>query len=103
MNEKLQRVMQQPMRTILAVRACFDYCETVEDIQVVIQKIPAKFGKFNLLAAFEDEHYFMIQNLFEKNGQICSQVVSHDFYKAKEDDLYYDFSRWSCETPTRRR
>ena len=103
MNDKLNKALQPPMRTILAVRACFDYCETIEDINVVIKKIPLKFGKFNLLAAFEDEHYFMIQNLFEKNGQICSQVVSHDFYKVKEDDLYYDFGRWSCETPTRRR
>ena len=103
MNDKLSRALQPPFRTILAVRACFDYCESVEDIQVVIKKIPAKFGKFNLLASFEDEHYFMIQNLFEKNGQICSQVVSHDFYVVKEDDLYYDFGRRSCEKPIRRR
>lgn len=101
MNKKLERALQPPFRTILKVRACFDYCETVEDIQEVIRKIPAKFGKFNLIASFEDEHYFMIQNLFEKNGQICSQVVSHDFYKVKEDDLYYDFSRGSADIPRR--
>lgn len=92
MNEKLQRTLQSPMRTILAVRACFDYCENIEDIQKVIKKIPPKFGEFKLLTVFEDEHYFIIQNLFEKNGEIHSQLVSHDFYDVKED-YYYDFGR----------
>ena len=90
MNAKLQRALQPPLRTILAVRACFDYCETVEDIGEVIKKIPPKFGKFELLATYEDEHYFMIQNLFEKGSEMHSQVVSHDFYDVKED-YYYDF------------
>jgi hypothetical protein len=80
------------MRTILAVRAAFDYCENVEDIEEVIKKVPPKFGAFKLLIVYEDEHYFIIQNLFEKNGEMHSQVVSHDFYDVKED-YYYDFGR----------
>ena len=92
MNEKLQRTLQPPLRTILAVRACFDYCETVEDIEEVIKRVPPKFGKFKLLATYEKEHYFIIQNLFEKNGEMHSQIVSHDFYDIKED-YYYDFGR----------
>jgi hypothetical protein len=80
------------MRTILAVRAAFDYCETVEDIQEVIKKVPPKFGKFELLAVYEKENYFQIQNLFEKGGERYSQVVSHDFYNVKED-YYYDYGR----------
>lgn len=92
MNAKLRQTISAPMRTILAVRACFDYCETVEDIEEVIRKIPPKFGKFKLLSVFEDEHYFIIQNLFEKNGEQHSQLVSHDFYDIKED-YYYDFGR----------
>ena len=103
MNKKLQHTITTPMRTILAVRACFDYCENVEDINAVIKKIPPKFGEFKLLAVFEDEHYFMIQNIFEKNNELHYQVVSHDFYTVKEDELYYDFGRWSCEKPIRRR
>lgn len=90
MNAKLKQLLGTPMRTILAVRACFDYCETVEDIEEVIKKVPPKFGQFELLSVFEDEHYFMIQNLFEKNGETHSQVVTHDFYDRKED-YYYDF------------
>ena len=92
MNAKLRQAITTPMRTILAVRACFDYCETTEDIGEVIKKIPPKFGKFKLLSTYEDEHYFLIQNLFEKNGEIHSQVVTHDFYDVKED-YYYDFGR----------
>lgn len=91
MNEKLRQAVMTPMRTILAVRACFDYCENVEDIEKVIKRIPPKFGKFELLAVFEEEHYFKIQNLFEKGGETCSQIVSHDFYDVKED-YYFDYS-----------
>lgn len=92
MNAKLRQAITSPMRTILAVRACFDYCENEEDINQVIKKIPPKFGKFELLAVFEKEKYFQIQNLFEKGGEIHSQIVSHDFYNVKED-YYYDFGR----------
>ena len=92
MNTKLRQAITTPMRTILAVRACFDYCESIEDIEEVIKKIPPKFGKFKLQAVFETENYFLIENIFEKNGEIHSQVVSHDFYNVKED-YYYDFGR----------
>lgn len=92
MNQKLRQAITTPMRTILAVRACFDYCETVEDIKEVIKKIPPKFGKFELLVVFEGEHYFKVQNFFEKDGETYSQIVSHDFYDVKED-YYYDFGR----------
>jgi hypothetical protein len=90
MNTKLQQVLTSPMRTILAVRAAFDYCENVEDIEKVIKKVPPKFGRFKLLNVYENENYFIVQNLFEKDGEIHSQVVSHDFYNIKED-YYYDF------------
>ena len=92
MNEKLRHVITSPMRTILAVRAAFDYCENIEDIKEVIKKVPPKFGAFKLLAVYEDEHYFIIQNLFEKDGEMHAQAVSHDFYDVKED-YYYDFGR----------
>jgi hypothetical protein len=92
MNQKLRQVITTPMRTILAVRACFDYCENVEDVEQVIKKIPPKFGKFELLAVYENEKYFQIQNFFEKGGELHSQIVSHDFYNVKED-YYYDFGR----------
>jgi hypothetical protein len=81
-----------PMKTILAVRVCFDYCENVDDIKKVIKKIPSKFGEFELLMAAEEEKYFMIQNFFEKDGELKSQIVTYDFYNAKED-LYYDHGR----------
>ncbi len=92
MNDKLKEVISAPMRTILAVRACFDYCDCVEDIKEVIRKIPPKFGTFELLLISETEGYFMIQNFFEKNGETKSQIVSYDFYKVG-DDLYYDIKR----------
>lgn len=92
MNTKLRQAVTTPMRTILAVRACFDYCSTVDDIKEVIRKIPPKFGEFELLMVDEREGYFMIQNLFEKDGKLESQIVSYDFYSVKED-LYYDFGR----------
>lgn len=92
MNAKLRQTITTPMRTILAVRACFDYCENVDDINQVIKKIPPKFGRFELLAVYENENYFQIQNFFEKGGETHSQIVFHDFYNVKED-YYYDFGR----------
>jgi hypothetical protein len=92
MNTKLRQAISIPMRTILAVRVCFDFCETVDDIREVIRKIPPKFGEFEILLISEREGYFTIQNLFEKDGETKSQVVSYDFYNVKED-LYYDFGR----------
>lgn len=89
MNEKLRQALAVPMKTILAVRACFDYCSTVEDIHKVINKIPSKFGEFEILLISEPEGYFMIQNFFEKDGETKSQIVSYDFYNVKED-YYYD-------------
>jgi hypothetical protein len=90
MNTKLKQVLATPMKTILAVRAAFDYCDSAADLSKVIKKIPAKFGEFEVLAIFEDEGYFTIQNFFEKDGELKSQTVSYDFYRVKED-LYYDF------------
>jgi hypothetical protein len=92
MNAKLRQAITTPMRTILAVRACFDYCANVDDINQVIKKIPPKFGKFELLAVYEKENYFQIQNFFQKGDETYSQIVSHDFYDVKED-YYYDFGR----------
>ena len=88
MNKKLQKVLDTPMRTILAVRAAFDYCDCVEDIDQVITRIPSKFGKFKLLRVYKDEHYFVIQNFFEKDEDIHSQVVTHHFYNIKEGKAY---------------
>ena len=92
MNEKLHRGLTEPMRTILAVRACFDFCTTVEDIRAVIKKIPAKFGEFEILRISEEEGFFMIENFFKKNGIQQSQIVTYDFYNEKEE-LYYDYGR----------
>ena len=92
MNAKLRQAITTPMRTILAVRACFDYCATQEDIREVIRKIPPKYGEFEVLSVSEEEGYFTIQNSFEKGGETHSQVVSHDFYKVKEE-YYYDYGR----------
>ena len=91
MHYKLKRILDEPMKTILAVRAAFDFCETVEDIHTVIKKIPPKFGEFETLLISEEEGYFIIQNFFEKDGELKSQQVAYDFYNSKEDDLYYDF------------
>ena len=92
MNKKLTDALHTPMRTILAVRACFDYCECLEDVKEVIRKVPPKFGEFEVLLVSEQEGYFVIQNFFEKNGELHSQQVSHDFYKV-ECDYYFDRGR----------
>ena len=88
MNEKLKHALAIPMRTILDVRVCFDYCETVADINKVIKKIPAKFGEFEILLISEEEKYFMIQNFFEKQGETRSQIVSYDFYTCDKTCYY---------------
>lgn len=88
MNEKLRQAMSVQKRTILDIRVCFDYCANLSDINAVIKSIPPKFGEFKVLAVFEDEGYFMIQNLFEKKGEIKSQVVSYDFYTSNKTCYY---------------
>lgn len=85
MNRKLKYALDSPIRTILDVRVCFDYCSDVDDIRTVIKKIPEKFGEFEILIISEEEHYFIIQNFFEKDDKEESQIVSYDFYKESED------------------
>ena len=85
MNKRLKRALGTPMKTILDVRVCFDYCDCVNDIREVIRKIPDKFGDFEILMISEEEGYFMIQNLFEKDDETKSQIVTYDFYNVKED------------------
>ena len=85
MNDKLKQVYARPIKTILDVRVCFDYCSDKADIEKVIKKIPAKFGEFEILLISEEEGYFMIQNFFEKDGETKSQTVTYDFYTGKED------------------
>lgn len=92
MHAKLQRILSLPMRDTLDVRACFDFCQTVEDIKEVIKKIPPELGNFELLMIDEKEGYFMIQNFFTKDGELQAENVSYDFYNVK-DDYYYDFNR----------
>ena len=92
MNAKLRQAVTTPMRTILAVRACFDYCETLEDVQTVVKKIPPKFGTFEISAVSEDAGYFLIQNFFEKYGEMHVQQEMYKFYKVKEE-YCYDYGR----------
>ena len=92
MNRKLEQILEAPMKTILAVHAAFDFCETVEDICAVIRKIPAKYGEFEILEVSEQEGYFMIHNQLVMETETRSQITTHDFYNVKED-LYYDFRR----------
>lgn len=92
MHLKLQQLLALPPKDTLDTRAYFDFCSTVEDIREVIRQIPSELGEFELLMVDEREGYFMIQNFFEKDGKLDSQIVSYDFYSVKED-LYYDFGR----------
>ena len=88
MNNELKRVLAVPMKTILDVRVCFDYCANMSDLEKVIRKIPDKFGEFEVLFASEAEGYFMIQNFFEKDGELKSQIVSYDFYTCSKKNCY---------------
>lgn len=88
MNAKLKHVMAPPMRTILAVRSCLEYCENLEDVQEVIKRIPAKYGAFEISEVSEEDGYFMVQNFFEKYGDMQVQQEVYYFYKAEEDAKY---------------
>ena len=92
MNAKLREIVTLPMMTTAAVKACFSYCENLEDIREVIRKIPAAFGEFEILVISEREGYFTIQNSIEQEGEIKSEIVSYDFYNLMED-YYYEFRR----------
>ena len=85
MNVKLKQALCKPMKTILDVRVCFDYCSDEADLEEVIGRIPEKFGEFEVLMISEDKDYFMIQNFFDRDGEAKSQIVSHDFYTGKEE------------------
>ena len=88
MNDKLKRAMAPPMRTILAVRACFEYCENLKDVQEVIKRIPVKYGAFEISEVSEEDGYFMVQNFFEKYGDMQVQQEVYYFYKAEEATDY---------------
>lgn len=81
MNAKLRQVITLPIVSTAAVNACFDYCETVEDIREVIRKIPPRLGKFEILVISEREGYFTIQNSIEQEGEIINEITSYEFYR----------------------
>ena len=89
MHNKLTQLLTLPLRDIQDIKACFDFCQTVDDIREVIRKIPPSFGAFEILLINEREGYFMMYNSTEKGE---SETVSYDFYRVKED-YYYDFRR----------
>ena len=89
MNTKLKHMLERPIKTILDIRVCFDYCSNLDDIKEVIKRIPNKFGEFEVLMTSEKENYFMIQNFYESKGELKSQIASYDFYNVKEE-YYYD-------------
>ena len=64
MNAKLRQAITTPMRTILAVRACFDYCETVEDIAYVYGCEPEKLK----VTVSRDKDWFAMY--YEENDSI---------------------------------
>ena len=92
MNSKFYQAVTSPIVSTAAVKACFDYCENLEDIREVIRKIPAAFGEFEILVISGREGYFTIQNSIEQEGEIKSEIVSYDFYNLMED-YYYEFRR----------
>ena len=88
MNSKLRQAITIPMRTILAVRTCFEYCENLEDIQEVVKRIPPKYGAFEIAEVSEEKGQFLIQNFFEKYGEMHVQQEVYNFYKAEEEYCY---------------
>ena len=92
MHNKLLQILTLPLKDDLDIKACFDFCQTVDEIREVIRKIPAEFGAFEVLSVNEREGYFTIYNSIEKGGELKSETVSYDFYDIKED-YYYDFRR----------
>lgn len=92
MNSKLRQAITTPMRTILAVRTCFECCANLEDVQEVIKRIPPKYGAFEISEVSEEKGYFLIQNFFEKYGETHVQQEVYNFYQVKED-RYHDFGR----------
>ncbi len=81
MNTKLRDILSKQFITAETITLAFDLCSTRSDIFEVINKIPQRFGKFEILNMDEDYTYFVIQNSVNHNGREFLYITTHDFCK----------------------
>ena len=81
MNTKLRDILSKQFITTEAITLAFSLCSTRSDIYTVINKIPSRFGKFEILNIDEDYTYFVIQNSVNLGGKEFLYITTHEFYK----------------------
>lgn len=83
LSNKLEELLEKPMKHISDVRACFNYCKDYEDIERVIDAIPSAFGSFYAESNIE-EGTFVITNSYEEDGDVYEDEDEYEFYKEEE-------------------
>ena len=83
LSNKLEELLEKPMKHISDVRACFNYCKDYEDIERVIDTIPSAFGSFYAESNVE-EGTFVITNSYEEDGDVYEDEDEYEFYKEEE-------------------
>lgn len=77
-GDPLDEFLSKPMNHISDVRRCFSYCKNGEDVERVIDMIPAVFGSFTVEFS-EDGETFLITNSYEENGEYSTEEVEYEF------------------------
>lgn len=75
----LDDLLSKPMTHIGDVRRCFNYCKDSEDVERVIDSIPAKFGSFSVEFS-DDGETFVITNVYVEDGYDQIEDVEYEFY-----------------------
>jgi hypothetical protein len=79
LSNRLDELLSKPMKHILDVRACFNYCRDGNDVEKVIKMIPSVFGTFDV-EFNEDDETFLIINEYEENGDWQTEEAEYEFY-----------------------
>ena len=76
--DPLDEFLSKPMTHISDIRRCFNYCKNAEDVERVIDMIPAVFGSFTFEFG-EDGETFLITNSFEEDGEFFTEEAEYEF------------------------
>lgn len=77
-NDPLDEFLSKPMNHIGDIRRCFNYCKNSEDVERVIDRIPAVFGSFTVEFS-EDGETFLITNSFVEDRVYQTEEVEYEF------------------------
>lgn len=83
-NKKLQKMLEQPFTHINQIYDCFENCCDEDDVNEVLDAVPAKFG--SMWVDFLADNNFLITNVYSDGDDIITDETSFDYCRYTEDE-----------------